>query len=187
MSIRRKSIIDGTTISKKMKRTIDERDSEVPKRGEGEQGKVWRTKNRKYTRCANARDDKRTGSPTENHSFTARNPYRGKTRGQVRVKTRLRCRTSQGKYKVMNYVDKTNLEWNTELIEAMELEHVMSQAAQDLNDGETRHESWKAQAQEHEYLLEREEVQWTKTHKHQFIKRRLVSSTARPHEPRRCA
>ena len=29
-----------------------------------------------------------------------------------------------------------NLEWNTELIEAMELEHVMSQAAQDLNDGE---------------------------------------------------
>ena len=62
----------------------------------------------------------------------------------------------------MNYVDKTNLEWNTELIEAMELEHVMSQAAQDLNDGETRHESWKAQAQEHEYLLEREEVQWTK-------------------------
>ena len=78
------------------------------------------------------------------------------------MKTRLRCRTSQGKYKVMNYVDKTNLEWNTELIEAMELEHVMSQAAQDLNDGETRHESWKAQAQEHEYLLEREEVQWTK-------------------------
>ena len=43
-----------------------------------------------------------------------------------------------------------NLEWNTELIEAMELEHVMSQAAQDLNDGETLHESWKAQAQEHE-------------------------------------
>ena len=75
------------------------------------------------------------------------NPYSGKTRGQVRLKTRLRWRTSQGKYKVMNYVDKTNLEWNSELIEAMELDHVMSQAAQDLNDGETRHESWKAQAQ----------------------------------------
>ena len=85
-------------------------------------------------------------------------PYRGKTRGQVRVKTRLRRRTSQGMYKVMNYVDKTRLEWNTELTEAMELKHVMSQAAQDL-DGETRHESWKAQAREHEYLLEREEVQ----------------------------
>ena len=41
------------------------------------------------------------------------------------------------KYKVMNLVDKKNLEWNTEFIEAMELEHVMSQAAQDLNDGET--------------------------------------------------
>ena len=42
------------------------------------------------------------------------NPYSGKIRGQVRVKTRLRCRTSQGKYKVMNYVDKTHLEWNTD-------------------------------------------------------------------------
>ena len=55
-----------------------------------------------------------------------------------------------------------NLEWSTDLIEAMESEHVMSQAAQDLDDGETRHESRKAQAHEHEYLLEREEVQWTK-------------------------
>ena len=78
MSIRRKSINDGTTISKKMKRTIGERDSEVPRRGQGEQGKEWRTKNRKCIRCANARDDKRTGSPTENHSFTARNPTQRK-------------------------------------------------------------------------------------------------------------
>ena len=74
------------------------------------------------------------------------------------MKTRLRCRTSQGKYKVVNYVGKTNLEWNTDLIEMMELKHVMSQTAQDL-DGETRHESRKAQAHEHEYLVEREEVQ----------------------------
>ena len=66
------------------------------------------------------------------------------------------------KYEVVNYVEKRNLEWNTELIEEMELEHVMSQAAQDLNDGETRHESRKAQAHEHEHLPEREEVQWTK-------------------------
>ena len=51
-----------------------------------------------------------------------------------------------------------NLEWNTDLVEMMELKHVMSQAAQDL-DGKTRHESRKAQAHEHEYLLEREEVQ----------------------------
>ena len=78
------------------------------------------------------------------------------------MKTRLRCRTSQGQYKAMNYVDKTNLEWNTELIEAMELEHMMSQ-------GRTGPERWRdtprileTQAQEHEYLLEREEVQWTK-------------------------
>ena len=65
------------------------------------------------------------------------------------------------KYKVVHYVDKKKLEWNTELIEAMELEHVMSQAAQDLNDFQTRHESRKAHAHEHEYPPEREEVQWT--------------------------
>ena len=47
------------------------------------------------------------------------------------------------KYKVVKNVDKKNLEWNTEFIEAMELEHVMSQAAQDLNDSETRNESRK--------------------------------------------
>ena len=74
------------------------------------------------------------------------------------MKTRLRCRTSQGKYKVVNHVDKKNLEWNTEFTEAMELEHVMSQAAQDLNDGETRHESQIAQAHGNGYLLECEEV-----------------------------
>ena len=101
------------------------------------------------------------------------------------MQTRLRCRISQGKYKVVNCVDKKNLEWNTELIEVMELEHVTSQAAQDLDGGETRHESRKAQAHEHEYLLEREEVQWT-THVHQendqFVKRRLNSQTSRAEE-----
>ena len=66
------------------------------------------------------------------------------------------------KYKVVNCVDENILKWNTELIEAMELEHVVSQAAQNLNDGETRHGSREAQAQEHEYLPEREQVQWTK-------------------------
>ena len=74
MSIRRKSINDGTTTSKNMMRTIDEIESEVPRRGQGEQGKDRRTKNRKCIRCANARDGKRTGSPTENNSFTARKP-----------------------------------------------------------------------------------------------------------------
>ena len=66
------------------------------------------------------------------------------------------------KYKVVNYVDEKNLEWNTELIEAMVLEHVMSQAAENLNDGETRPGSREAQAHEHEYPPEREQVQWTK-------------------------
>ena len=43
-----------------------------------------------------------------------------------------------------------NLEWNTDLIEMMEIKHVMSQAAQDLDDGETRHESREAEAREQE-------------------------------------
>ena len=76
VSIRRKSINDGTTISKKMKRAIDERDCEVPRRGQGKQDKDWRTKNRKCIRCANAGDDNRTESPMENHGFTARNTPR---------------------------------------------------------------------------------------------------------------
>ena len=46
--------------------------------------------------------------------------------------------------KVGNNVDmKENLKWNTDLIETMELEHVMSQAPQDLDDGETRHDDGK--------------------------------------------
>ena len=51
---------------------------------------------------------------------------------------------------------------NGVLIEATELEHMMSQAAQDLNDFETRHESREPQGHEQEHLLEREELQWTK-------------------------
>ena len=53
-------------------------------------------------------------------------------------------------------MDKKNLEWNTDLIEMKEIKHVTSQAAQDLDDGETRHESREAEAREHE------EVQKTK-------------------------
>ena len=106
MSIRRKSINDGTTISKKMKRTIDERDSEVPRRGQGEQGKYWRTKNRKCIRCANARDDKRTGSPAENHSFTARKPTQRKNSRTSSCENKVEMQDITRKYKVVNYVDK---------------------------------------------------------------------------------
>ena len=70
------------------------------------------------------------------------------------------------KYKVVNYVDEKNLEWNTELIEVMELDHAMSQAAQNLNDGETRHGSGDAQACEHEYLPERETGAVDETREH---------------------
>ena len=50
------------------------------------------------------------------------------------------------------------MEWNTDLIEMMELKHLMSQAAQDLDDGGTRHESREAEAEAREH----EEVQWTR-------------------------
>ena len=69
-----------------------------------------------------------------------------------------------------------NWERNTDLIEMMEVKHVMSQAAQDLNDGETRHESREAEAREHEGAVDQA-----------HINERLASSTARPHESRRCA
>ena len=36
-----------------------------------------------------------------------------------------------------------DLKWNTDLIETMVLQHVMSQAAQDRYDGETRHDNEK--------------------------------------------
>ena len=71
MSIRRKSINDQEDEGVPLTRGT----ATVPRRGQGEQGKDWRTKNRKCIRCANARDDKRTGNPTENHSFTARKTH----------------------------------------------------------------------------------------------------------------
>ena len=74
------------------------------------------------------------------------------------MKTRFRLQDITRKVQGRESRGQENLEWNTDLIEMMELKHVMSQAAHDL-DGETRHEPRKAQAHEHEYLLEREEVQ----------------------------
>ena len=76
MCIRRKSVNDGATISKKMNRTIDE-GAETRKRRA-------RRSSRPITESAldvntneirrNARDDRRTESPTENQRFKARNP-----------------------------------------------------------------------------------------------------------------
>ena len=102
------------------------------------------------------------GGPTENHSFTARKPIQRMNSRRSSYENKVEMQDITRKYKVVNCVDEKNLKWNTELIEAMELEHVVSQAAQNLNDGETRHGSREAQAHEHEYLPEREQVQWTK-------------------------
>ena len=60
------------------------------------------------------------------------------------------------KYKGRELRGQENLEWNTDFVEAMELEHVMSQAAQDLDDGDTRHESREARTS-----TRTREVQWT--------------------------
>ena len=159
MSIRRTSINDGTTNSKKMKRTFDERDSEVPRRGQGEQGKDWRTKNRKCIRCANARDDKRTRSPTENHTFTARKPIQRKNSrtSSCENKVEMQDITRKVQGRESHGKEKFGVEHRTHRGDGTRARD--ESAAQDVNDSETRHESRKAQAHEHEYLLEREEVQ----------------------------
>ena len=60
-----------------------------------------------------------------------------------------------------------NLKWNTDLIETMEHEHVMSQAPQDLDDGETRHDNGKLKL-----------TNVTKCSGRSTTKERLASSTA---------
>ena len=76
------------------------------------------------------------------------------------------------------------MEWNADLIEAMELEHVMSQASQDLDDGETRHESQEAQAHEHEHPHERERCSGrnTRTPVQRETTRKLDNQTSRVEE-----
>ena len=75
-------------------------------------------------------------------------------------------------------------EWNADLIEAMEFEHVMSQAAQDLDDGETRHESRERQVDEHEHPHERERCSSrnTRTPVQRETTRKLDSQTSRAEE-----
>ena len=72
----------------------------------------------------------------------------------------------------------------TDFIEAMELEHMMSQAAQDLGDGETRHESREAQAHEHEHPHERERYRGrnTRTPAQREATSKLDNQTSRAEE-----
>ena len=159
MSIRRQSINDGTTISKKMKRTTDERDSEVPRRGRGEQGKDWRTKNRKCIRCANARDNKRTGSPTENHSFTARKPTQRKNSrtSSCENKVEMQVVTWKVQGRELRGQEKFGVEHRTRRRDGARARDESGRTGP-----EGWRDSWKAQAHEHEYLPQREVVQWTK-------------------------
>ena len=88
---------------------------------------------------SNARDDNHTGSPEENHSFTARNTHAEKISRTSSYKDNIGMQDITMKYKVVNHVDKKT--WSGTQFSSMELERVMSQDAQDLDDGETRHES----------------------------------------------
>ena len=102
-----------------------------------------------------SRTRKQKIAKAENHNVTMKQTQRKNSRTSSH-EDKVEMEDITSKYKVVKYVDKKNLEWNTDLIEMMEIKHVMSQAAQDLDDGGTRHESREAEAREHE------EVQWTK-------------------------
>ena len=91
----------------------------------------------------------------ENFCFTAKNTH---TEEKLENKFARRQGRDAGYHEQVSDGElrgQENLEWNTDLIEMKELSST-SQAAQDLDDGETRHESREAEARAHE------EVQWTK-------------------------
>ena len=125
-----------------MRRTVDEfshlkqmrhpGDSEVPRRGRGEHGEVRGQEQSMHSRV-NTNETRREcqrrqapGSPTENHSFTARKPIQRKNSRTSSYENKVEMQDITRKYKVVNCVDEKILKWNTELIEAMELEHVTS-------------------------------------------------------------
>ena len=55
---------------------------------------------------SNARDDNHTGSPEENHSFTARNTHAEKISRTSSYKDKVEMQDITRKYKVVNHVDK---------------------------------------------------------------------------------
>ena len=107
----------------------------------------------RITRISRARKQKT--AKAENHNVTMKHTQRKNLRTSSH-KDKVESEGITSKYKVMNCMDKKTGRKNTDLIEMMEVKHVMCQAAQDLNDGETRLESREAAAREHE------EVQWTR-------------------------
>ena len=54
----------------------------------------------------NARDDKRTGSPAENHSFTARDTHAEKNSRTSSYEDKVEMQDISRKYKAVNYADK---------------------------------------------------------------------------------
>ena len=59
---------------------------------------------------ANARDDKRTGSPVESHRFTARNTHAVKNSRTCSYEDKVEMQDITRKYHVVNYVD--NKPWS---------------------------------------------------------------------------
>ena len=92
----------------------------------------------------------------ENHCFTAKNTLTEEKLKNKFARTQGRDAGHHEQVQGGEVRGQGNLEWNTDLIEMMELKHMTSQAAQEMDDGETRHESRDAAGRQHE------EVQWTK-------------------------
>ena len=84
-----------------------------------------------------------------------RNTQRESSRSS-RYESKTELQDIKRKYKDVDYVDEKNGVWNTKIVESMELENMMSQAAKVLNNGETRHESRWNQGHDHEDVPERE-------------------------------
>ena len=130
---------------------------------------------------ANATDDNRAGSPVENHSFTARNTNAEKISRTSSYEDKVEMQDITRRYKVVHYADKKTWSGTQTSSRRLELEHVMSQATQDLNDGKTRHESRELQAHEHGHPHERERCSGrnTRTPVQRETTRKLDSQTSR--------
>ena len=79
-------------------------------------------------------------------------PQRESSRSS-RYESKTELQDIKRKYKDVDHVDEKNGVWNTKVVESMELENRMSQAAQVLNNGETRHESRGNHGHDHEDVL----------------------------------
>ena len=120
----------------------------------------WFDKNQKWrstsTRMRRTRRRSRPRTVWRTVDSPRKTPTQRKSSSTSSHEDKVEMQDIMRKYKVVKYLDKETWSVHTDLIEMKALKHMTSQAAQDMDDGETRHESRDAEAREHE------EVQWTK-------------------------